>query len=417
MELTKIIAENITRLLEENNHTQGELSNYLDISRQTLSNYLKGTSTIDSVRLVRTAHFFDVPVSALLEMPDSAKSSRSPMLLRSVVRAHDPIANIESMVFNYLDHYEKLTATFGASSKFLPEQHDLYINHKGSRLSINYELRKAPPTKYKIDDQLRAEIYRIADYQRHLLGLNDSGAIELIPALIKRGINVFFRDFDSDNIFGLSICDNAHGCCIFVNSNSDIPIERQLFTVAHEYAHIILHRPLFSPEIGASFSMQYSQFLDDMANDFAGRLLCPPELVYPYVSYFNTPDATLRSISSLAVHLKRKLHISFSSLLVTLNHYNMISKSITSEYVRWANGTGNKQKEPYPIRSDTALRELFEHTRDKYLIETLRRANDNSPVSVNTISYFLDCDFQKANDILASFNENLGDFSDFIETP
>ena len=65
MELTKIIAENITRLLEENNLTQGELSNYLDISRQTLSNYLKGTSTIDSVRLVRTAHFFNLPVSAL----------------------------------------------------------------------------------------------------------------------------------------------------------------------------------------------------------------------------------------------------------------------------------------------------------------------------------------------------------------
>ena len=50
MELTQIIAENITRLLEENNYTQGELSNYLEISRQTLANYLKGISTIDSVR-------------------------------------------------------------------------------------------------------------------------------------------------------------------------------------------------------------------------------------------------------------------------------------------------------------------------------------------------------------------------------
>ena len=121
MELTKIIAENITRLLEENNYTQGELSNYLEISRQTLANYLKGISTIDSVRLVRTARFFNVPVDALLEPHTSSKASRSPMLLRSVVRSHDPIANIETTVFKYLDQYEKLTATFGASSKFLPE--------------------------------------------------------------------------------------------------------------------------------------------------------------------------------------------------------------------------------------------------------------------------------------------------------
>ena len=76
MELTSIIAQNITRLLEENNLTQGELSNYLEISRQTLSNYLKGTSTIDSVRLVRTALFFDVPVSKLLSVP----TTQSPTL-------------------------------------------------------------------------------------------------------------------------------------------------------------------------------------------------------------------------------------------------------------------------------------------------------------------------------------------------
>ena len=71
MELTKVIAENITRLLEENNLTQGELSNYLDISRQTLSNYLRGTSTIDTVRLVKTAEFLGVAPSVLLENSSS----------------------------------------------------------------------------------------------------------------------------------------------------------------------------------------------------------------------------------------------------------------------------------------------------------------------------------------------------------
>jgi len=336
------------------------------------------------------------------------------MLLRSVVRAHDPIANIESTVFKYLDQYEKLTANFGASSRFLPEQHDLYLNHKGLRLSINYELSKVPAAKFKVDEQLRNEIYHIADSQRRLLGLNDSGAIELIPALIRRGINVFFLDFDSDNIFGLSICDNTHGCCIFVNTHTTIPVERQLFTVAHEFAHIILHRPLFSTEAGAPLSTQYIELLDKMADEFAGRLLCPPEAVYPYLNYFNAPDATLRSIFLVAVRLKRKLHISLSSLLVSLNHYNMISKSITSEYFRWANSTGNKQKEPYAISDDKALSEFFERSKYNHLIELLRRVHAYSAVSADTISYFLDCDSQKANEILSAFNSDLGDFSEFI---
>lgn len=408
---TKNIAANITRLLEENNLTQGELSAFLNVSRQTLTNYLKGTSTIDSVRLVKAASFFNVPVTTLLESPTQ---SSAPMLLRSVIRAYDPMDHIESMVFGFLDRYEQLTGSLDVASKFLPEQHDLYIDYKGSKLSINNELPKVSPIKFRVDERLRSEIYSIADYQRRLLGLNDSGAIELIPALIQRGINVFFRDFDSDNIFGLSICDSTHGCCIFVNNNTNIPIERQLFTVAHEFAHIILHRPLFSAENRAPYSVQYSELIDKMADEFAGRLLCPPDAVYPYVSYFNSPTATLKSIFLVAIRVKRKLQISLSSLLVSLNHYNIISNSIISEYFRWANITGNRFKEPYPISDDKTVKELFEHTRDHHLLELLRHVNKNNPITANTVSYFLNCDIEKATEILHGFNVKDPDFSEFI---
>ncbi len=409
MELTQIIAENITHLLEEKNLTQGELSSFLGISRQTLSNYLKGTSTIDTVRLVNTAKFLDVPVTYLLESHTTMQPTRVRMLLRSVVRDHDPIADIETMVFEYLDRFERLTGNLGASSRFLPEQHELYFNYKGQRLSINYELSKVPPMRFRVDEQLRSEIYHIADYQRHLLGLNESGAIELIPALIQRGINVFFRDFQSENIFGLSICDNSHGCCIFVNNNGVIPVERQLFTVAHEYAHIILHRALFCAEDSAPISTQYAEFIDKMADEFAGRLLCPMELVYPYVRYFNVPDATLKSIFMYAIHLKKKLQISLSSLLVTLNRYGIVSKSIISEYFRLSNATGTLRNEPAPIREDPALNAYFKHIRDSHLIETLRRANQDVTISAADISYFLGCSIETASNVLNNINNNFGD--------
>lgn len=411
MELTKVIAENITRLLEENNLTQGELSNYLDISRQTLSNYLKGTSTIDTVRLVKTAEFLGVSPSTLLENSSSAKPLRCPILLRSIVRAHDPISSIEAIVFDYLERYEHLAQTIGITSKFLPEQHDLYINHRGTKININYELNNVPPVKFKVDDELRNEIYTIADSQRRLLGLNEPGAIELIPALIQRGIKIFFLDFNSSNIWGLSICDNIHGCCIFVNKHSSIPIERQLFTVAHEFAHIILHRPLLSTSGGAPLSTQYIELLDKMADEFAGRLLCPPDAVTSYAKYFNYPDATLKSIFLFAVRLKKKLQISLSSLLISLNHYGIISKSIVSEYYRWANVSGYKEKEFAPISDDTPLKEYFEHVRDRHLVELLRRVHENKSLSLSDISYYLDCDAARASAVLKDLND---DFSDFI---
>ena len=408
MDLPKIIAENIMHLLDENKLTQGELSAFLDISRQTLSNYLKGTSTIDSVRLVKTAQFFDVPVSALLE---SSTPMRTPMLLRSVVRSHDPIDNIESMIFEYLEHYEQLSSASQPTTKFLPEQHDLYVNYKGSMVSINYDLPKVPPIKFKIDDQLRSEIFSIADYQRRLLGLSDSGAIELIPALIQRGIKLFFLDFESTNIFGLSICDSTFGCCIFVNSNANVPIERQLFTVAHEFAHIILHRPLFSPENSAPLSIQYSEFIDKMADTFAGRLLCPPEAIRPYAKYFDSPDATFKSVFLPAVRLKKKLQISLSSLLMSLNQNGVLNKAVVSEYFRWAAVMGYREKEPVPISEDKPLQEYFEHIKDQHIVDQLRKVHETSSVSIDVIMYFLNCDASKARSVL---NDITIDFSDII---
>lgn len=408
MELTQVIAENIVRLLNENNLTQAELSSYLDISRQTLSNYLKGNSTIDSVRLVKTANFFNVPITALLE---THSPSRYPMLLRATPQGHDAIENIEELIFAYLDRFEKLCDQVGKSSRFIPEQHDLMINYNGKRLSINHELRKFPPAKFKIDDQLYSEIYSIADTQRKMLALNESGAIELIKALTSRGINVIFLDFHSSIIFGLSICDSSHGSYIFVNSNSAITIERQLFTVAHEYAHLILHQPLFSYEAAAPMSSQYVDLLDKMADTFAGRLLCPPDLIFPYAKYYSTSNTTLKSIWPITIPLKQKLNVSFQSLLLALSNYGMLSKSVVSEYFRWAKSTNAIKTEPWPLKDDKSLLGLFEKAKEEHIIEILHSQFLVGHIMPEDIMYFLDCDLKKANAVLEKFN-NESEFSD-----
>lgn len=412
MELTKVIANNIVRLLEENNRTQAELSTYLDISRQTLSNYLKGNSTIDSVRLVKTADFFNIPVTALLE---TTAVSRAPMLLRAAPQDHDAIEDIEDLISDYLARYEELCSKVGCASHFFPEQHDLFIEHAGKRISVNHELRKYPPKKFKIDNQLRDDIYAIADNQRRVLGLSECGAIELIKALTARGINVIFLDFKLTSIFGLSTCGNSQGCYIFVNSNESITVERQLFTVAHEYAHLILHRPLFSNDSNVPMSSQYVELLDKMADTFAGRLLCPPDIVLAYEKHYSASNSTLKSISPITVRLKQKLHVSFQSLLIALESYGLVSKSVVNEYFRWANSNNSLKDEPWSIKDDRILYGQFEEAKEEHIIEIFHKLfmKEKEAVSEDDIMFFLGCDIEKANTILGKFESELEKFNEF----
>lgn len=54
MEIVQVIAQNIQDLLDKHKISVSELSGYLGISRQTLTNYLKTTSTIDSVSWLKS---------------------------------------------------------------------------------------------------------------------------------------------------------------------------------------------------------------------------------------------------------------------------------------------------------------------------------------------------------------------------
>ena len=120
MDLQTIIAKNILHLLDQGKSTQSELSAYLNISRQTLSNYLKGTSTMDCVKLVQTAEFFHVPVTSLLT---DSRMSQTTMLFRSALNYQDAVNDIEPLVKAYISRYEDLIKISGNISCFLPEQH------------------------------------------------------------------------------------------------------------------------------------------------------------------------------------------------------------------------------------------------------------------------------------------------------
>ena len=97
---------------------------------------------------------------------------------------------------------------------------------------------------------------------------------------------------------------------IFINS--DETFARQMFTIAHELGHFILHKDIIdeNPE-QYNILFRNSPFKDDRpmeqeANCFAANLLVPQEMLRKYKRYPNTLLATLFQVSPEVIGYRKK---------------------------------------------------------------------------------------------------------------
>lgn len=396
MELQKVIAQNIQRLLDEKKVAATELGAALQVSRVTISNYLKASTTVDSVRLVQIANYFDVPVDYLLT---EHTEGRPAILFRSALHYQEAVDEVEELVSAYLTNYEELARSVGKKICYLPEQYNLSMNYRNKVIDINFVPSDVLVTQPRIDDALKQEIWRIADYQRSLIGLDNNGAIDLISALTLRGVNVIFLDLHTSEVSGLSICDDSRGCFIFVNSNAGITFERQLFTIAHEYGHIVLHRPVFKQRFWNGASEKKQALLDKMADCFAGRLLCPPKLLQPYADRFAGANGNLSDIISTAIPIKRLLQISLQSLMVAMKEYRIVSPKVVDEYYRILHQTNTGREEPMSFAENEVLRARFLHEREANILRMLSVKSARGELQREDIAYFLDCNDVRAGEL------------------
>lgn len=352
MDLANVISNNIQQLLDMNKASISEISTYLEISRQTMTNYLKGVSVIDSVQLAKIADFFDVPIETFFSC--NKEENANTLIFRTALNYSEAVNNIQDHIFSCINEYMSLAKTANKQTCYFPEQYNLTLNTSNEQIDINFECNNFFDTKLRLNSDLQYKIAQIANEQRQLLNLGDKGAISLIQALTQRGINVIFTDLGDTDISGLSLCNESKGCFIFVNSNENFTVERQLFTVAHEYGHILLHRPIYKRKIQQQNSSKYN-ILDAMADCFAGYLLCPETILSQYATTLQPIKNNINSIYRIIVPLKLKLQISFQSLLLSLRNYGYITQSVVSEYFRAIEISGNKKKEPNPIANNPDL--------------------------------------------------------------
>ena len=283
-----------------------------------------------------------------------------------------------------MEEYAQIAQINNKPLCYFPEQYNLTLNLQNQQIDINYECQNYFDPKLKIDSALDSEILRIANEQRAILNLGDKGALSLISALTKRGINVIFYDLGNDEVFGLSICDDIKGCYIFVNSNPKISVERQLFTLAHEYGHILMHRPVFKRKLQQNFeSSASSNLLDKMADRFAGYLLSPDYMLAPYSNQLAPIRTDLNAVCRLLIPLKLKFQVSLFSLLISFKKFGYISPIVVNEYSRFIKIHNMDKKEINPISDHPELMDTFKRETAYAITEMIHTMYDNQKISIS----------------------------------
>lgn len=394
MDLAQIIGTNIRNLMESRSITIVELAKALSISRQTLQNYLKGSNIIDSVKLVDIANYFSVPVTDLLAAPIQPSN----FLFRTALNYQLATDAISTKVMNCITSYYNLSKSSGNTVAYFPEQYNLNINSNGSTIDINFECTDYFSSKLKMTKELKSSLRNIAIEQRKKLGIHGTNALSAISALQQKGINIFFVDMGNPQTFGLSYVDDEKGCYIFVNCNEKITLERMIFTVFHEYGHIILHRPIYKRKIHDTPANTFN-FLDKMANTFAGYFLVPYEELINY-------DNVLKDLHSLnqLIPIKHQFQVSLQALIITLENYEYVNRTFVSNYFNYIEANNVKEIEPEPLSNFPEIYQTFESIKNSKILTLLRNGYLEKLIDVDAVKKILWLNDSSANKVLKQFD-------------
>lgn len=232
--------------------TQQVIAERLAVSRSNVAAIEAGQRRLTSRQIADLARAYRLSVSSLVRPgPEPARLSaqfRLPVDARPEDRdAFDAaVAQLEQLVEKYLRLEALLSATLRP-------------------------LAPAPPYETSLTRNAKLDGERIADNERRRLGLGD-GPIDELRDLLERELAI--RAFSLElpgGIAGLFGVSATAGAAVAINAGH--PASRQRWTLAHEYAHFLLHRD--RAEVTKLSGYQRVPEFERFAEAFAGAFLMP----------------------------------------------------------------------------------------------------------------------------------------------
>jgi len=320
------LAANLRRIRKAKKLTQADLAQAAGISRVGYRNIETGKSLPRVHTLDALAEALSVPIQELIVPVPQLRQVR----LRSLRR---------------LNSREEILAEVSTWLTAFNEIEDL-LNDR-----VPYE---------QIDLSAAGDPENAAMRVRQAFGVGDREPIrDICGRLESKGIKVLSLRKASNSFFGLSVGPGGGGPAIAVNTWERIPVERWIFSAAHELGHLILH-----PDDYDVTQLEEERSREQEANTFASHFLMPDEVFKDEWS-----ETAGMPLVDRVLKVKRIFRVSYKTVLYRLAELTEGSVNVwrlfQGEYRRRYGRTLLREDEPEALAVDEYQASFPEHSRGR----------------------------------------------------
>jgi Zn-dependent peptidase ImmA (M78 family)/DNA-binding XRE family transcriptional regulator len=356
---------NLKRIRIARGLNQSQAAALADISRVAYFNIESGKALPRASNLEKLARGFGVKVQDVLAAPAQCSSIR----FRSSKIKTEKSKIMREQVINEVTRWKKC---YDDLEILLDQQRSFSL----SNININ-------------DNSL--SIKELAWKTREMMGLELDEIVNDICGLVESaGIKIKLIDSNMKDFFGLSIIDDASPAIAINigNLENHISIERQIFTVAHELGHLVLHKNSFK-----SNEIDELEDQEKEADIFASYFLMPEERFKKVLK----ENSGLYWVDNI-LHIKRLFKVSYKTVIYRLIESGHSSQELWQKF-GWLYskkyGSLKNHEEPCPLQK-------FDFIEDR-LNNLVRNALEQSIISVSRAAEILNLKLSEMRDLINSW--------------
>lgn len=373
-DLKAVIGRNLRLSREAAKISQGDFADMLGVSRQTLSAIENGKVAPDGTRLLSASRIVGCPISDFFR----AEEEEVGLLFRAAEHVV-PSTPVRAKFQRLSRAYRELEEVVGVSeSSIAPPEYSYY------------------PDTWSRSAQFA---YQVAEYERERLGLGSREPVDnLFKLLEENGVRIMFEKIEQDGISGISGYSRRSGPCILVNDNDTL--ERNIFTVAHELGHLLMHRYLYQPGASNAVAPKTDTDIEKMAHQFAGAFLVPEHGLREVIAKnLGKQNISLEDI----VFLKKNFRVSAEVILRRLSALGICSDA-GCDAIR----VEMRKHEPDPTREYRPLQasELIEWKSFNRFTHLQRKAATEGMISTGRLAELLGKNVIEARSLVQQWRGN-----------
>jgi len=306
--LAEVVGRRVRDLRERSGLTLRQLSERTGIAVSSLSEIETGRNAPRLETVVRLAQALNVPFDVLISLPDET--------IESYLRTIETPENIGALQL-WLERcrrYLQIEALLGQQKSLTP----------------------AYPTPEGSWDKQVALIEQLAQAERRRLGLGNEPIADMVAVVEHAGLRVVGADLPPDDLDGALFQFPQKEAAVALINRSKPPL-RQRFTLAHEYAHLLLHREhrvVWDRSIDRVSSIEERQ-----ANAFAAAFLMPAERINGMYDEYKLPRRRTQLPIFGWVAMRRRFGVSYAALAWRLFNLGYVNE----EERDWVLQDGSRQ--------------------------------------------------------------------------